>query len=70
MDDIALDGLVQSGTKSDRRSAGLLGIAGGNGLLDALAESLQAGLYILVARSISERFAGGFECGLGIGHGD
>lgn len=62
MDDVALDGLVQGGAVSDRRSAGLFSIAGGDGFLDALAESLQAGLDILVARCIPEGFAGGFEC--------
>lgn len=69
MNNVAFDCAIHGRTKSDRGSASLLSIASGGGLLDALGESLEAGLSGLVTRSIPVGFASGFECGLGIGHG-
>lgn len=69
VDDIALHRAIESGAVSDGGSASRFGIGASGSLLHGLGQSLQASLGGLVARSIAEGFAGGFDCGLGIGHG-
>jgi hypothetical protein len=69
VDHVTFHCTVQSRTVRNSGRTGLLGVSTRGRLGDRFVEGLQAGLDSLVARGIAQGFTGGFDCGLGIGHG-
>ena len=69
MNDVGLDRSVEGGAVGNGGRPGHLGIRAGGSLLDGFSEGLEPSLSGLVTRRVADGFAGGFDSGLGIGHG-
>ena len=69
MHDARLHGLVHGGDVRDRGSLGGGGVIRGDGGIQLLVESLQAGFDASITDGETNRFARGFDGGFGVGHG-